>query len=196
MVPGFFPQPVDTVATVRCRAMQYKLFSQHKLVPLVCSLPDAYKACDKQTRKRKGGNKLWVGTSEYEVNIGLFVCLSFFLLQNPDYMKDGFQITITTMHVENDKGQQENVSCFIDQVSYSHTEISNEKLLLNPLLWPQVHNLPSDKLSKREVIHVDIVNDTVASSVSLALWQWKVSAAGVYSLRKGKVKCPYLSYGL
>ena len=109
-------------------------------------------------------------------------------------MKDGFQITITTMHVENDKGQQENVSCFIDQVSYSHTEISKENILLNLLLWPQVHNLPRDKLSKRAVIHVDIVNNPVASSVSLELWKWKVLAAGVYALGKGKLKCPYLLF--
>ena len=32
------------------------------------------------------------------------------VLQNPDYMKDGFHITIETIHVENDRGQQNNVS--------------------------------------------------------------------------------------
>lgn len=31
-------------------------------------------------------------------------------LQNPDYMKDGFHITIETIHVGNDRGKQENVS--------------------------------------------------------------------------------------
>ena len=103
-------------------------------------------------------------------------------------MKDGFHITITTMHVENDRGLQENVSCFIDQVSDCCTEMNLF------LLCPQVHDLPSDKLSKRDVIHVDIVNDPVSSSVSLAPWKWKVLAAGVYSLRKGKVKCSYLSF--
>ena len=30
--------------------------------------------------------------------------------QNPDYMKDGFHITIETIHVPNDVGKQENVS--------------------------------------------------------------------------------------
>ena len=32
------------------------------------------------------------------------------ITQNPDYMKDGFHITIETIHVPNDIGQQENVS--------------------------------------------------------------------------------------
>lgn len=31
-----------------------------------------------------------------------------------------------------------------------------------------MHQLPPDKLSKRDVVHVDIVNDPVASSVSVA----------------------------
>ena len=31
------------------------------------------------------------------------------LTQNPDYMKDGFHITIETIHVANDKGEQINV---------------------------------------------------------------------------------------
>ncbi len=34
----------------------------------------------------------------------------FYLVQNPDYMKDGFHITIETIHVPNDKGLQHNVS--------------------------------------------------------------------------------------
>ena len=35
---------------------------------------------------------------------------NYICLQNPDYMKDGFHITIETIHVNNDKGQQANVS--------------------------------------------------------------------------------------
>ena len=30
----------------------------------------------------------------------------------------------------------------------------------------QVHNLPKAKLDKRDVVHVDIVNDSVSASVS------------------------------
>ena len=38
-------------------------------------------------------------------------CISFFYLhQNPEYMKDGFHITITSIHVENDRGKLPNVS--------------------------------------------------------------------------------------
>ena len=37
------------------------------------------------------------------------VAVLFLSLQNPDYMKDGFHITITTIHVENDVGKQDNV---------------------------------------------------------------------------------------
>ncbi|XP_064391749.1 phosphatidylinositol transfer protein alpha isoform-like isoform X2 [Halichondria panicea] len=57
------------------------------------------------------------------------------VISNPDYMKDGFHITILTLHAENDKGEQANV-----------------------------HNLPKAKLDKRDVVHVDIVNDHVSSS--------------------------------
>ena len=59
------------------------------------------------------------------------------VLSNPDYMKDGFHITITTIHEENDCGKKENI-----------------------------HDLPKEKLSKREVIHIDIVNDHVDDRVS------------------------------
>lgn len=33
----------------------------------------------------------------------------FNFLQNPDYMKENFIITITTVHIENDRGRLENV---------------------------------------------------------------------------------------
>lgn len=33
----------------------------------------------------------------------------FNFLQNPDYMKENFNITITTVHIENDRGRLENV---------------------------------------------------------------------------------------
>ena len=33
--------------------------------------------------------------------------------QNPDYMKDGFHITIETIHVANDKGEQHNVCTYL-----------------------------------------------------------------------------------
>eukprot|EP00731_Ephydatia_muelleri_P022980 Em0015g563a len=54
------------------------------------------------------------------------------VISNPDYMKENFSITITTLHVENDRGRLENV-----------------------------HNLPPDQLAKREVIMVDIANDPI-----------------------------------
>ena len=38
------------------------------------------------------------------------IAVHFHTLQNPDYMKDGFHITIETIHVPNDVGKQENVS--------------------------------------------------------------------------------------
>lgn len=63
------------------------------------------------------------------------------VITNPDYMKDGFHITIKTIHVENDLGQQENV-----------------------------HKLPSTDLAKRDVVFVDIVNDTVESKDYKAEW--------------------------
>ena len=51
-------------------------------------------------------------------------------------MKDGFHITIETIHVQDDTGGQENV-----------------------------HKLPPELLSKRDVVHVDIVNDPVDAKV-------------------------------
>eukprot|EP00731_Ephydatia_muelleri_P000210 Em0001g210a len=50
----------------------------------------------------------------------------------PDYMKDGFHITIETMHIADDKGTTENAL-----------------------------NLPPELLAKREVIYVDMVNDPI-----------------------------------
>ena len=37
----------------------------------------------------------------------MFVVL---ILQNPEYMKENFEISIETMHVDNDDGTQDNVS--------------------------------------------------------------------------------------
>lgn len=54
------------------------------------------------------------------------------VLSNPDYMKDGFHITIETMHIADDKGTTENAL-----------------------------NLPPELLAKREVIYVDMVNDPI-----------------------------------
>ncbi|XP_003387142.1 PREDICTED: phosphatidylinositol transfer protein alpha isoform-like [Amphimedon queenslandica] len=51
-------------------------------------------------------------------------------ITNPDYMKDGFKITIESIHIADDRGLQENV-----------------------------HNLPPDLLKLREVVTIDIVND-------------------------------------
>jgi hypothetical protein len=53
------------------------------------------------------------------------------VITNPDYMKSNFFICIETLHCP-DAGQQENV-----------------------------HELPADKLKHRDVIYVDIVNDSV-----------------------------------
>ena len=59
------------------------------------------------------------------------------VLSNPDYMKDGFYITITTIYKDDDCGKIENV-----------------------------HNLTEEQLAKREVIHIDIVNDPIDDRVS------------------------------
>eukprot|EP00116_Pleurobrachia_bachei_P004770 sb/3465032/ len=56
------------------------------------------------------------------------------VLTNPDYMKDGFNLVISSWH-KPDKGEIENV-----------------------------HNLPPEKLNKREVCKIDIANDHVRSS--------------------------------
>ena len=40
-------------------------------------------------------------------------------------------------------------------------------LPINALTFSQVHKLSPEKLAKREVVHVDIVNDPVSSQVSL-----------------------------
>ena len=74
-------------------------------------------------------------------------------------MKDGFHITITTIHVDNDKGEQPNVS-YTSLVHILFYQCSTSSLLL------QIHNLPPDKLAKRDVVHVDIVTDPVSSGVS------------------------------
>lgn len=55
------------------------------------------------------------------------------VVSNPDYMKENFFIDITSLHLSGD-GQQENV-----------------------------FELPPEKLAKREVIHIDIVNDPIAA---------------------------------
>lgn len=53
-------------------------------------------------------------------------------ITNPDYMKDGFHLIIESMHIADDLGQQENA------------------LGLTP-----------EQLAKREVVHIDIVNDPI-----------------------------------
>ncbi|XP_011206677.1 PREDICTED: phosphatidylinositol transfer protein alpha isoform isoform X1 [Bactrocera latifrons] len=54
------------------------------------------------------------------------------VITNPKFMKDGFRITIDSMHVRDDAGN-----------------------------IPNVHELPPEKLKTREVVHIDIANDTV-----------------------------------
>jgi len=56
------------------------------------------------------------------------------VLSNPGYMKDNFYIVIETYHLPND-GQQENV-----------------------------HELDGKKLKQRQVVHIDIANDTVLTN--------------------------------
>lgn len=56
------------------------------------------------------------------------------VVSNPDYMEDKFHIDITSLHVA-DNGTSENV-----------------------------FELPPEKLAKREVVYIDIVNDPVASA--------------------------------
>ncbi|XP_056640485.1 phosphatidylinositol transfer protein alpha isoform isoform X1 [Diorhabda carinulata] len=55
------------------------------------------------------------------------------VITNPGYMKEKFKLVIETLHVA-DKGNQVNV-----------------------------HDLPNDKLKQRDVVHIDIANDAVAS---------------------------------
>jgi len=55
-------------------------------------------------------------------------------ISNPDYMKDGFEIKIETMH-KDDNGMSENV-----------------------------HDLPPKELKEREVIYIDIANDKIATA--------------------------------
>jgi hypothetical protein len=56
------------------------------------------------------------------------------IITNPGYMKDNFYITIETMH-KSGKGDEHNA-----------------------------HELPADRLQKREVVKIDIANDSISSS--------------------------------
>ena len=76
-------------------------------------------------------------------------------------MKDGFHITIETIHIPNDVGKQENVS---RMPTWSYM-CSSLLLELVELKFLQVHSLPKELLSKRDVVHVDIVNDPVSAQV-------------------------------
>ncbi|XP_067615237.1 phosphatidylinositol transfer protein alpha isoform isoform X1 [Eurosta solidaginis] len=54
------------------------------------------------------------------------------VITNPKFMKDGFRVSIDSFHMPNDAGDIQNV-----------------------------HELPPEKLKTREVVHIDIANDTV-----------------------------------
>jgi hypothetical protein len=54
------------------------------------------------------------------------------VISNPEYMKEGFHVTIISMHVDNDNGKLDNV-----------------------------HELDEKQLAKREIVPIDIVNDPV-----------------------------------
>ena len=58
------------------------------------------------------------------------------IITNPGYMKDNFSISIETMHYP-DRGEQDNI-----------------------------HNLPPEKLKVREIVYIDISNDSIPSKVS------------------------------
>ena len=62
-----------------------------------------------------------------------------FYFQNPDYMKDGFKLIIETVHAP-DRGTQENV-----------------------------HRLSPDLLKQREVVYIDIANDSVSVCILKAI---------------------------
>nr|CFW94246.1 Eka-PI transferase 3 protein [Euperipatoides kanangrensis] len=53
------------------------------------------------------------------------------VISNPDYMRENFQISIESIHLQ-DNGSQENA-----------------------------HHLPPDKLKKREIVYIDIANDSI-----------------------------------
>ena len=60
------------------------------------------------------------------------------VISNPEYMKEGFHVTIISMHVDNDNGKLDNV-----------------------------HELDEKQLAKREIVPIDIVNDPVDPRVSV-----------------------------
>lgn len=79
------------------------------------------------------------------------------IISNPDYMKDGFHITIETLHVANDDGKQANA-----------------------------HKLPKEKLEKRDVINIDIVNDPVSNSDYKP--EWDPAKVGCERANRGPLK--------
>lgn len=85
----------------------------------------------------------------------IYVKITLIFLQNPGYMKDNFVIMIESFHI-GDVGNQHNVSTIeIWRVFSRLRSFSFDK---------QVHELPPDKLKMREIVHIDIANDPVASA--------------------------------
>ena len=83
-------------------------------------------------------------------------------------MKDGFHITLTSKHYENDFGEQENV-CKTACVCTVTVVAINDCIYSSDFKWYilfQVHNLTEEELKRREVVIIDIVNDPFDSRVS------------------------------
>jgi hypothetical protein len=75
--------------------------------------------------------------------------MSLYCAQNPEYMKDGFQICLESWHKDDD-GKQENVRLCFTVLALFPTAI---EAISN---WAQVHGLSADLLAKRQVVYIDI----------------------------------------
>ncbi|XP_065223435.1 phosphatidylinositol transfer protein beta isoform isoform X1 [Planococcus citri] len=80
------------------------------------------------------------------------------IITNPNFMKEKFFIIIETLHV-GDRGFSENNPGYMKEnfkivVESFHIADRGEQ--------ENVHELPQDKLKQREIVHIDISNDTVA----------------------------------
>lgn len=81
-------------------------------------------------------------------------------------MKEKFFIKIESIHAQ-DNGSQENVTkylFFFNNFDYSANFMKFVIIILNK---KKPFKLPPDVLKKREVIYIDIANDTVSAGVRL-----------------------------
>lgn len=83
-------------------------------------------------------------------------------MKNPDYMKDKFVIRIETMHLP-DRGETENVLLWT-KLFFKVSKVFWKSFPKNL----KAHELPPEMLAQREVIYIDIANDTVDPKVLVA----------------------------